>query len=80
MSKDNIFKVEARDVLESLHVVWKKRLRQVKVECDNTLLVESLLASESVNNRMVELRLIHGILNREKPDKGLDYVEKKESI
>ncbi|MBA0747415.1 hypothetical protein Gogos_004329 [Gossypium gossypioides] len=39
-------------------------LRQVEVECDNTLLVESLLAGGSVNNRMVERRLIHGILNR----------------
>ncbi|MBA0597410.1 hypothetical protein Gorai_007216 [Gossypium raimondii] len=24
MDKDNIFKVEARDVLEDLHVVWGK--------------------------------------------------------
>ncbi|KAH1130708.1 hypothetical protein J1N35_002086 [Gossypium stocksii] len=65
VGKDNIFKVEARVALEGLHVAWGKRLRQVEVECDNALLVESLLAGGSINSRMVELRLIHGILNCE---------------
>ncbi|MBA0757596.1 hypothetical protein Gotri_020683 [Gossypium trilobum] len=65
MGEDNIFKVEARVVLEGLCVAWGKGLRQVEVKCDNALLVESLLDGGSVNSRMAELRLIHGILNCE---------------
>ncbi|KAH1063691.1 hypothetical protein J1N35_028678 [Gossypium stocksii] len=38
---------------------------RIEVECDNAFLVESLLADGSVNSRMVKLRLIYGILNRE---------------
>ncbi|MBA0743215.1 hypothetical protein Gogos_005923 [Gossypium gossypioides] len=65
MGKDTIFNMEARVVLEGLRVAWGRGLRQVEVECDNVLLVESLLIDGSINSRMVELRLIHGILNRE---------------
>ncbi|KAK5833904.1 hypothetical protein PVK06_017770 [Gossypium arboreum] len=60
MSKDNIFKVEARVV-----VAWGRGLRQVEVECNNALLVELLLVSGSIDSRMVELHLIHSILNHE---------------
>ncbi|MBA0604815.1 hypothetical protein Godav_017450 [Gossypium davidsonii] len=38
---------------------------EVEVESDNALLMESLLDGGSVNCRMAELRLIHGILNCE---------------
>ncbi|KAK5839675.1 hypothetical protein PVK06_008501 [Gossypium arboreum] len=55
----------SESVLEGSRVAWGIGLRQVEVECDNALLMESLLASGSVNSRMVELRLIHGILNHE---------------
>ncbi|XP_016673107.1 uncharacterized protein [Gossypium hirsutum] len=65
MGKDNIFKVEGRAVLEGSHVAWGRGLRQVEVECDNALLVESLLVGGYVNSKMVKLRLIRGILNRE---------------
>ncbi|MBA0803182.1 hypothetical protein Gohar_013424, partial [Gossypium harknessii] len=50
--------------LKGLRVAWGIRLRQVEVECDNALLVELLLVDGSVNSRMVELHLIHGIFNR----------------
>lgn len=36
----------------------------MELECDNVLLVETLLASEAANSRMVELRLIYGLLCR----------------
>ncbi|MBA0863938.1 hypothetical protein Goshw_027659, partial [Gossypium schwendimanii] len=51
-----------KSYVEGLRVAWGKGLRQVEVKCDNAFLVESLLASGSVNSRMVELRLIHGSL------------------
>ncbi|KAK5803763.1 hypothetical protein PVK06_031412 [Gossypium arboreum] len=65
MGKNNIFKMEGRAMLEDLRVAWGRRLRQVEIECDNALLVESLLANGYANSKMVELLLIHSILNRE---------------
>ncbi|MBA0874949.1 hypothetical protein Goshw_024425, partial [Gossypium schwendimanii] len=38
--------------------------RQLDIECDNALLVESLLDGGAANSKMVELRLIHQLLCR----------------
>ncbi|KAH1122155.1 hypothetical protein J1N35_005315 [Gossypium stocksii] len=45
LGKELIFKIEARSVLEGLRIAWDKGFRRIKLECDNVLLVESLLAA-----------------------------------
>ncbi|MBA0675719.1 hypothetical protein Goari_017244, partial [Gossypium aridum] len=52
VDKETPFKFEARTVLEGLRLAWEKRSTQVKFECDNALLVESLLIDEAVNSSM----------------------------
>ncbi|KAH1040254.1 hypothetical protein J1N35_041997 [Gossypium stocksii] len=41
-----------------------ERFRQIKVTCDNALLVELLLADGGENSNLVVLRLLHQILRR----------------
>ncbi|MBA0755525.1 hypothetical protein Gogos_021086 [Gossypium gossypioides] len=43
LGKDEVFKIEARSMLERLHLLWDKGYRQVELECDNTFLVEIIL-------------------------------------
>ncbi|KAA3474677.1 AP-1 complex subunit gamma-2-like [Gossypium australe] len=64
VGKETPFKFEARVVLDGLHLAWEKGLRQVELECDNALLVESLLAGGVVNSSMAKLRLLHCLLGR----------------
>ncbi|KAH1030183.1 hypothetical protein J1N35_040087 [Gossypium stocksii] len=64
MSKETVFRIEARVILEGLHITWEKSYRQLEIECDNALLVESFLAGSATNSNLVELRLINGYLNR----------------
>ncbi|MFQ6660555.1 hypothetical protein Gotur_029032 [Gossypium turneri] len=60
--KDTIFRTIARAILEALIIAWENGFRQLDLECDNALLVETLLAGGAANSRMVELRLIHQLL------------------
>ncbi|MBA0799754.1 hypothetical protein Gohar_010248, partial [Gossypium harknessii] len=62
--KDTIFRIEVRFVLEGLCIAWEKGFRQLDLECDNALLVETFLASGSANSMMVELCIIHQLLCR----------------
>ncbi|KAG8482578.1 hypothetical protein CXB51_024192 [Gossypium anomalum] len=64
VGKDSIFRVEARAVLEGLHIAWERTFRQIDMECDNALLVETILASGAASSRMMELRLIHMLLTQ----------------
>ncbi|MBA0818742.1 hypothetical protein Gohar_019516, partial [Gossypium harknessii] len=58
------FKIEVKFVLEDLRLAWERGFRQVELECDNALLVETLLVGGATNSRMVELELIYGLLYR----------------
>ncbi|MBA0790527.1 hypothetical protein Gohar_015169 [Gossypium harknessii] len=60
--KNGLFKVNTDGAVSLTN---QQAASGVEVECDNALLVESLLDGGSVNSRMAELLLIHGILNSE---------------
>ncbi|MBA0712875.1 hypothetical protein Golax_011947 [Gossypium laxum] len=60
-----MFKIEIKAILESLKIAWDSEFRQVEVECDNVLVVETILAGGAVNSRMSELRIIHQLLGRD---------------
>ncbi|MBA0815577.1 hypothetical protein Gohar_000340 [Gossypium harknessii] len=59
VSKETIFRIEARAILEGLPIAWEKGFRQVELECDNAFLVETLLAGGPASSRLVELRLFN---------------------
>ncbi|MBA0858225.1 hypothetical protein Goshw_023115 [Gossypium schwendimanii] len=60
-----MFKIEIKAILEGLKIAWDSEFRQVEVECDNVLVVETILAGGAVNSRMSELRIIHQLLSRD---------------
>ncbi|MBA0777014.1 hypothetical protein Gotri_005081, partial [Gossypium trilobum] len=45
IGKDSIFKIEVRAILEGLNLAWAFDFRQLELECDNTLVVKTILAS-----------------------------------
>lgn len=63
MGEGSIFQVEARAMLEGLRLAWGRGYRKVEVECNNSLLVNLILV-RATDNKMLEVRLIHGMLNR----------------
>ncbi|KAK5803284.1 hypothetical protein PVK06_030929 [Gossypium arboreum] len=62
--KKTIFRAEARTMLEGFRIAWEKGFRQLELEYDNALLVETLLAGRVTNSSLVELRLINCIFRR----------------
>ncbi|KAH1115691.1 hypothetical protein J1N35_009069 [Gossypium stocksii] len=62
--KRTVFHIEARVILEGLRIAWEKGYRQLEIECDNALLVESVLTRNAANSNLVELRLINVYLKR----------------
>ncbi|MBA0742223.1 hypothetical protein Gogos_015302, partial [Gossypium gossypioides] len=59
ISMTNIFQIEARAILEGLKLSWKRGFRQVEVESDNALLIDTIRNDFAENNNTVEIRLIH---------------------
>ncbi|KAG8474006.1 hypothetical protein CXB51_034077 [Gossypium anomalum] len=55
VGKDAIFRIEAQAFLEGLHIAWEKGYIQLEVECNNALLVESLLAGSATDSNLAEL-------------------------
>ncbi|KAH1046749.1 hypothetical protein J1N35_037533, partial [Gossypium stocksii] len=63
LGKVIIFKIEAIAMLEGLCLAWEKGIRQLEIECDNTLLVETIMAGRAVDNKMLELHSIHRMIH-----------------
>ncbi|KAH1108131.1 hypothetical protein J1N35_011899 [Gossypium stocksii] len=62
IGEGTMFQEEARPVLEELRLALDKGFRKLKFECDNTTLVEIILAGGAVDSRLTELILIHNML------------------
>ncbi|KAK5837210.1 hypothetical protein PVK06_013020 [Gossypium arboreum] len=66
VGKDSIFRVEAIAILEELSIAWERNFRQIDVECDNALLVETILSGGVASTKMMQLCLIHQLLTQNK--------------
>ncbi|MFQ6639299.1 hypothetical protein Gotur_016569 [Gossypium turneri] len=55
----DIFKIEARALLEGLKFVWAKEYRKVEIESDNLLLITVIQNGLAANNNYSEVRLIY---------------------
>ncbi|MBA0813702.1 hypothetical protein Gohar_027530 [Gossypium harknessii] len=64
LERDEVFRTEARSMLEGLRLAWEKRYRQVELESDNALLVELILSSKLIDSPLMEIRAIHTLLQR----------------
>ncbi|XP_012481099.1 uncharacterized protein LOC105795995 [Gossypium raimondii] len=56
--------VEGREMLEGFCLASDKRFRKLELECDNGLLVETIIAGGAVDRRITTLRLLHSMLIR----------------
>lgn len=61
-----IFQVEAKAMLEDLHLAWDKGYKKIEMKCDKSLLMKTILARGATNNAIMELRLIYGMFIRGK--------------
>ncbi|MFQ6627692.1 hypothetical protein Gotur_005723 [Gossypium turneri] len=59
IGKDSVFKTEVRAILESLNLASTFGFRQLELECDNALVVETILVDGVGANMLFELRLIN---------------------
>lgn len=62
---EEVFKVEARAILEGLHIAWAKGVRKLEVDSDNALLMETITKGEVIDSHLRELRSIHDMVNRD---------------
>ncbi|MBA0587189.1 hypothetical protein Gorai_000323 [Gossypium raimondii] len=69
IGEGTMFQVEAKAMLEGLHLAWNKGFRMLKLKCDNALLIRLTLAGGATNSRLKKLRPIHQMLiwNWEEP-------------
>ncbi|MBA0726700.1 hypothetical protein Golax_002510, partial [Gossypium laxum] len=78
VSKETIFRVEAQAMFEGLRIAWEKGFRQLELECDNTLLVETLLASGAANSSLAILSLVN-FLFRRKREKRFRHIPRSQN-
>ncbi|MBA0572159.1 hypothetical protein Golob_002518 [Gossypium lobatum] len=61
----DIFQIEAQGILEGLKLAWMRGFRQVEMESDNALLIDTIRNDFVENSNIVEVRLIHEWCNRD---------------
>ncbi|KAH1039050.1 hypothetical protein J1N35_040793, partial [Gossypium stocksii] len=61
----DIFQIEARAIFEGLKLAWMRGFRQVDVERDNALLIDTIRNNFVANSIIVEVRLIHEWCNKD---------------
>ncbi|MBA0723492.1 hypothetical protein Golax_004068, partial [Gossypium laxum] len=64
LGKEVIFKIKAIVILEGLHLAWEKGIRQLEVESDNALLIETIVEGGIADSQIMELRGIHQVVCR----------------
>ncbi|MBA0572160.1 hypothetical protein Golob_002518, partial [Gossypium lobatum] len=65
ISMADIFQIEAQGILEGLKLAWMRGFRQVEMESDNALLIDTIRNDFVENSNIVEVRLIHEWCNRD---------------
>ncbi|MFQ6625623.1 hypothetical protein Gotur_005710 [Gossypium turneri] len=58
-SMASIFQIEAQAILKGLKLAWMRGFRQVEVENNNALLIDTIRNNFAANSNTVEVRLIH---------------------
>ncbi|KAK5777208.1 hypothetical protein PVK06_045175 [Gossypium arboreum] len=56
---DKIFRIEAQAIVEGVKLAWLKGYKQVKINCDNAILTETICNGFASISNIEEVRLIH---------------------
>ncbi|KAH1046355.1 hypothetical protein J1N35_037139 [Gossypium stocksii] len=62
---DEIFKIEARAIVEGMKLAWLKGFKQVEINCDNAMLIDTIRNGFTSISNIVEVRLIHEWYNKD---------------
>lgn len=62
IEKDSLFKTEVRAILKGLNSAWEFGFRQMELECENALVVETILVGGVCNSMILVLHLISQLL------------------
>ncbi|KAK5785322.1 hypothetical protein PVK06_039894 [Gossypium arboreum] len=56
---DEIFRIEARAVIEGMKLAWVEGYKQVEISCDNVMLMDTICNGFASISNITEVRLIH---------------------
>ncbi|MBA0785030.1 hypothetical protein Gotri_000183, partial [Gossypium trilobum] len=51
----NVFQIKARAVVEGLKLVWSRGFKQVEVDCDNAMLIDTIQNGFALINNIEEV-------------------------
>ncbi|MBA0872397.1 hypothetical protein Goshw_012804 [Gossypium schwendimanii] len=62
---DEIFRIEARVIIEGMKLAWLKGYKQVEINCDNVMLTDTICNRFASISNIAEVRLIHEWRNKD---------------
>ncbi|MBA0724270.1 hypothetical protein Golax_020972 [Gossypium laxum] len=62
---DEIFRIEARAIVEGMKLAWLKGYKQVEINCDNVMLIDTIYNEFASISNIAEVRLIHEWCNKD---------------
>ncbi|MFQ6659700.1 hypothetical protein Gotur_028494 [Gossypium turneri] len=62
---DEIFRIEARAIVEGMKLAWLKGYKQVEINCDNVMLINTICNEFASISNVAEVRLIHEWCNKD---------------
>ncbi|MBA0666822.1 hypothetical protein Goklo_003187 [Gossypium klotzschianum] len=66
---DEIFRIEAQVIIEGMKLAWLKGYKQVKINCDNVMLTDTICDGFASISNIAEVRLIHEWCNKDWKEK-----------
>ncbi|MBA0758181.1 hypothetical protein Gotri_021202 [Gossypium trilobum] len=61
---DEIFRIEARAIVEGMKLAWLKGYKQVEINCGNVMLIDTICNGFASISNIAEVRLIHKWCNK----------------
>ncbi|MBA0696658.1 hypothetical protein Goari_003192 [Gossypium aridum] len=62
---DEIFKIEARAIVEGMKLAWLKGFKQVEINYDNAMLIDTICNRFASISNIAEVRIIHEWCNKD---------------
>ncbi|KAH1107530.1 hypothetical protein J1N35_011298 [Gossypium stocksii] len=75
LGRDEVFRIEARSMLEGLCLTSKKGYWHVELEYDNALLVELILSGKIIDSPLIEIWAIRSSLQRNWKVESIIFLE-----
>ncbi|MBA0570929.1 hypothetical protein Golob_004529, partial [Gossypium lobatum] len=62
---DEIFKIEARTIVEGMKLAWLKGFKQVEINYDNAMLIDTICNGFASISNIAEVQIIHEWCNKD---------------